>query len=71
MTDWRIVKQGGADQPSLVEPVATYRMSPGDCHFYDVGAVHSPKRKRTGLTELLRIEGHNLDRVQRSNIKPA
>jgi len=69
MTDWRIVKRGGADQPSLVEPVATYRIKPGDCHFYDVGAVHSPKR--TGLTKLLRIEGHNLDRVQRSNIKPA
>jgi len=69
MTDWRIVKRGGADQLSLVEPVATYRIKPGDCHFYDVGAVHSPKR--TGLTKLLRIEGHNLDRVQRSNIKPA
>jgi hypothetical protein len=69
MTDWRIVKRGGGDQPSLVEPVATYGMKPGECHFYDVGAVHSPKRM--GLTKLLRIEGQNLDRVQRSNIKPA
>ena len=69
MTDWRTVERGSGDAPSLVEPVATYSMKPGDCHFYDVGAVHSPKR--TGLTKLLRIEGRNLDRVQRSKIKPA
>jgi len=69
MTDWRIVKEGGGDAPSLVEPVRTQTMKPGDCHFYDVGAIHSPKRR--GLTKLLRIEGRNLDRVRRSNIKPA
>ncbi|QQS11105.1 MAG: hypothetical protein IPK81_16065 [Rhodospirillales bacterium] len=69
MTDWRIVKRGEGDAPTLVEPVRTYVMKPGDSHFYDVGAVHSPKRD--GLTRLVRIEGANLDRVQRSNIKAA
>jgi hypothetical protein len=69
MTDWRIVRQGGGNGPSLVEPVNTYTMKPGDCHLYDVGAVHSPRRDE--FTKLVRIEGRNLDRVQRSNIKRA
>ena len=69
MTDWRIVKKGDATSPTLVEPAKTYVMRPGDAHFYDVGVVHSPKRD--GLTRLVRIEGANLDHVQRSNIKAA
>ncbi|MFN4090216.1 MAG: hypothetical protein ACK4QW_14405 [Alphaproteobacteria bacterium] len=69
MTDWRIVQRGAGSDPSLVEPVRTYVLKPGDCHFYDVGAVHSPKRE--GPTKLVRIEGANLDHVQRSNIKAA
>jgi hypothetical protein len=67
MTDWRIVKEAAGDEPSLVEPVKTYAMKPGDAHLYDVGAVHSPDRK--GPVKLIRIEGANLDHVKRSNIK--
>jgi hypothetical protein len=69
MTDWRIVKKGEGDAPTLVAPVKTYVLKPGDSHFYDVGVIHSPKRD--GLTKLVRIEGRNLDHVQRSNIKAA
>ena len=69
MTDWRIVKKGDGEAPNLVEPVKSYVMRPGDSHLYDVGVVHSPKRD--GLTKLVRIEGKNLDRVKRSNIKAA
>ena len=69
MTDWRIVKKGEGEAPTLVEPTKTYVLKPGDSHFYDVGMVHSPKR--TGSTKLVRIEGRNLDHVQRSNIKAA
>ena len=69
MTDWRIVRKGEGGAPSLVEPVRSYVMKPGDSHLYDVGAVHSPKRD--GLTKLVRIEGKNLDRIKRSNIKAA
>ena len=69
MTDWKIVKEGSGDSPILVEPVKSYMMLPGDAHFYDVGDVHSPKRE--GSTKLVRIEGANLDYVQRSNIKAA
>ncbi len=67
MTDWRIVEGGEGDQPALVEPVETYALAPGQARLYDVGAVHSPKRERP--TKLIRIEGQNLDHLQRSNIK--
>jgi len=69
MTDWRIVKKGDGVNPTLVEPERTYVMKPGDSHFYDVGVVHSPNRDT--LTKLVRIEGSNLDRIKRSNIKKA
>jgi hypothetical protein len=69
MTDWKIVRKGEGDQPILVEPVKTYAMHPGDAHLYDIGDVHSPKRDAP--VKLIRIEGQNLDHVQRSNIKAA
>jgi hypothetical protein len=69
MTDWKIVQRGDGDAPSLAEPVRTYRLNPGDAHFYDVGAVHSPKRDAP--TRLVRVEGANLDRVARSKIGTA
>ena len=69
MTDWRIVKKGEGDVPTLVVPDKTYVLKPGDSHFYEVGAVHSPKRD--GPTKLVRIEGRNLDHLQRSKIKAA
>jgi hypothetical protein len=69
MTDWKIVRKGDGTSPSLVEPEKVYVLRPGDAHFYDVGVVHSPKRD--GLTKLVRIEGANLDRIKRSNIKAA
>ncbi len=69
MTDWKIVRQGDGTNPTLVEPERVYVLKPGDAHFYDVGVVHSPKRD--GLTKLVRIEGANLDRIKRSNIKKA
>ena len=65
MTDWKIVKK--EHNIVFVEPNKTYLMKPGDVHFYDVGAVHSPLRKDP--VRLLRIEGENLDNVQRTNIK--
>jgi hypothetical protein len=69
MTEWKIIKKGSDDSPSLVEPVRSYEMKPGDCHVYEAGDVHSP-RMEPG-TKLIRIEGGNLDHIQRSNIKVA
>ncbi len=67
MTDWRIVEPGEGDKPTLVEPVRTYTMKPGDAHLYDVHDVHSPRRD--GPCTLIRIEGKNLDHVTRTKIK--
>ena len=67
MTDWKIVERGSGEKPHLVEKARTYKMKPGDAHFYDVGDVHSPDRDAP--VKLIRIEGANLDRVKRSNIK--
>ena len=67
MTDWRIVRPGSAADPTLVEPARTYLMHPGDAHLYDVSDVHSPRREAP--VKLIRVEGQNLDRVKRSNIK--
>jgi hypothetical protein len=69
MTDWKIVKQGSGGAPTLVEPVRSYQMKPGDCQVYETGAVHSPRM--SAATKLIRIEGDNLDHIQRSNIKAA
>jgi hypothetical protein len=67
MIEWKVVDAGGDGRPKQVEPVETYVMNPGDVHFYDVGVVHSPKRDAP--VKLIRIEGRNLDLVERSNIK--
>ncbi len=69
MTEWKIVKAGSGEEPSLVEAVGSYDMKPGDCHVYEAGDVHSPHI--TPGTKLIRIEGANLDHVKRSRIKAA
>ena len=69
MTDWKVVRAGDGTNPTLVEPEKVYTLRPGDAHFYDVHAIHSPNRDT--VTKLVRIEGSNLDRIKRSNIKAA
>ena len=69
MTDWRITEPGSGDAASKVVADRVYTLVRGDAHFYGVGAVHSPKRD--GATRLIRVEGANLDHVQRSKIEAA
>ena len=69
MTDWKIVHPGDADAAAKVVPERVYTLVRGDAHFYGVGAVHSPKR--VASTRLIRVEGANLDHVQRSKIEAA
>ena len=67
MTEWTIAEKGEGDNPSLVVPEKTYTMVTGEAVFYGVGVVHSPNREKP--VKLVRIEGANLDKVKRSNIK--
>ena len=69
MTDWSIVEVGDDTRPTLVKPVGKVEMKRGDCFLYQVGQVHSPIIGRG--TKLIRIEGANLDNIQRSNIQAA
>ena len=69
MTDWEIVSAGDADTPIKVKPTRKYDLKRGDCFLYKVGDVHSPIIGKGA--KLVRIEGKNLDHVQRSNIKAA
>ena len=65
MTEWEIVKE--ESDLKFVKETKKYIMKPGDVRFYNVGDVHSPVRKEP--VRLLRIEGRNLDNIERSKIK--
>ncbi|MFK7965969.1 MAG: hypothetical protein AB8C46_18570 [Burkholderiaceae bacterium] len=69
MTDWEIIEQGTETSPALVRPTGQQTMKRGDCYLYEVGQVHSPIMGKG--TKLIRIEGANLDHIQRSNIRAA
>lgn len=69
MTDWTITTPGAGDAAAKVVPERDYTLVRGDAHYYRVGAVHSPRRDAP--TRLIRVEGANLDHVQRSNIEAA
>ena len=43
--------------------VRTYKLKPGMAYLYNEGDLHSPRRR--GPTQLIRIEGMNMDRVKR------
>ena len=67
MTDWRIVTPVDGDNPAKAEKVRSYRLQPGDAHVYEVGDVHAPYRD--GPTKLIRIEGQNTDKIERTPIE--
>lgn len=68
MTDWRMVTPPADGRPGRVERVRSYRLKPGDAHVYEVGDIHAPLRD--GPTKLIRIEGRNTDRIERTPIEP-
>jgi len=42
---------------------AAYKLTPGTAYLYNEGDLHSPRR--TGPTQLIRLEGMNMDRIKR------
>ncbi|MFC7737625.1 hypothetical protein ACFQX4_17690 [Roseomonas sp. GCM10028921] len=63
MTDWECVSRPTKDAPGKARRVREYMLLPGDVKLYEPGALHSPRRD--GPTRLLRVEGSNMDRMQR------
>lgn len=63
MSDWSVVEPAAGDRPARVRRARRYTLTPGVAHVYHEGDVHSPRRE--GATRLIRIEGTNMDRVQR------
>ncbi len=69
MSDWKVenTKTDNGQSVKLVKKVDTYKMMRGDVHVYDIGDIHSPSRDLP--VKLIRVEGENLDHIERSKIK--
>lgn len=69
MSDWTLVEPAGEGKMGKVRFARDYPLKPGMAHLYNEGDLHSPRRD--GPTKLLRIEGHNLDKVRRFGYRAA
>jgi predicted metal-dependent enzyme (double-stranded beta helix superfamily) len=63
MTDYALIAPPAEGRPGKARPVRTYRLTPGTAYLYNEGDLHSPRRR--GPTQLIRIEGVNMDRIKR------
>jgi hypothetical protein len=63
MTEWDLVEAATAEKVGKVRRAKTYTLKPGMAQVYNEGQLHSPKR--AVATRLIRIEGTNMDRVNR------
>lgn len=68
MTDWDIISPADEEAPARVRESRRYVLRSGQAHAYPTGAVHAPIRY--AATKLLRIEGVNTDRVERTPMAP-
>ena len=69
MSDYELLESASADKPGKVRKTRTYKLTPGVAHVYNEGDLHSPKR--VDSTMLIRIEGVNLEKVQRLKFEEA
>jgi predicted metal-dependent enzyme (double-stranded beta helix superfamily) len=63
MTDYALVLPASPGKPGKARPLRTYKLTPGSAYLYNEGDLHSPRR--TGPTQLIRLEGTNMDRIKR------
>lgn len=68
MTDYDRIAEPAEGKPGKARPVRTYKLTPGVAHVYNERDLHSPLRR--GPTQLIRIEGLNMDRIKRSRFEP-
>ena len=67
MTDYERVAEPADGKPGKAKARRTYKLEPGVAHVYNERDVHSPRRD--GPTQLIRIEGMNMDRVKRDRFE--
>jgi hypothetical protein len=67
MTDYELVAPPADGKPGRARPVRTYKLTPGTAYLYNEGDLHSPLRR--GPTQLIRIEGVNMDRIKRERFE--
>jgi hypothetical protein len=68
MSDWDLVEPASEERPGKVRHARSYALTPGMAYLYNEGDLHSPRRE--GPTQLIRIEGMNMDRVKRRKFEP-
>ena len=68
MTDYELVEAAAPGKPGKAKALRTYKLTPGTAYLYNEGDLHSPLRR--GPTQLIRIEGVNMDNVKRFAYKP-
>jgi predicted metal-dependent enzyme (double-stranded beta helix superfamily) len=67
MTDYERVAEPADGKPGKARARRTYKLVPGVAHLYNERDLHSPRRD--GPTQLIRIEGTNMDRVKRARFE--
>jgi predicted metal-dependent enzyme (double-stranded beta helix superfamily) len=67
MTDYERVAEPAGDAPGKARATRTYKLVPGVAHVYNERDLHSPARR--GPTQLIRLEGMNMDRVKRAKFE--
>jgi hypothetical protein len=68
MTDYDRVAEPAEGRPGKARPTRTYKLTPGVAHVYNERDLHSPRRRAP--TQLIRIEGLNMDRIKRARFEP-
>jgi hypothetical protein len=67
MSDWELVEPASEERPGKVRHARSYALTPGMAYLYNEGDLHSPRRE--GPTQLIRIEGMNMDRIKRAKFE--
>jgi hypothetical protein len=63
MTDYELLEPASDKTPGKVRATKTYTLTPGMAYVYNEGDLHAPTRRAS--TQLIRIEGVNMDKVKR------
>jgi predicted metal-dependent enzyme (double-stranded beta helix superfamily) len=68
MSDYQLLEPATPEKAGKVRKTRTYKLAPGGAHVYNEGELHSPTR--TDSTRLIRIEGTNMEKVNRLKFEP-